>query len=307
MIVNSARFVISNSDPSKCPEEMRHEFAFIGRSNVGKSSLINMLTGNGSLAMTSSTPGKTLLINHFLINNQWYLVDLPGYGYARRSQQSRQQIVGLIRTYILRRRQMTCLFLLVDGRHQPQRIDLEFMRWLGENSVPFCIVFTKLDKLSSTAAKTSTANYCAALLEEWEELPPVFRTSAVDRRGRDEILSYIEQLCKLPLEEDDPAADQETNDREENHQDANDTKQNENINPQQPIAITEMSNQPEKKQCCCCGTPAEEKKEQREALRDYPGAAIDAADDEKVTRALEKERTKTLGENPRADVVDDGR
>ena len=200
MIVNSARFVISNTDVTKCPAEMRHEFAFIGRSNVGKSSLINMLTGQKALAMTSSTPGKTLLINHFLINDQWYLVDLPGYGYAQRSKESRKEIMRIIKEYILNRAQMTCLFLLVDGRHKPQKIDLEFMEWLGDNEVPFCIVFTKLDKLSSSAAKGATAAYCAQLLDRWEELPPVFRTSSVDRRGRQELLDYIEQLCKLPLE-----------------------------------------------------------------------------------------------------------
>ena len=156
MIVNSARFVVSNTDVMKCPDEMRHEFAFIGRSNVGKSSLINMLTGQKALAMTSSTPVKTLLINHFLINDQWYLVDLPGYGYAQRSKDSRKEIMRIIKDYILNRAQMTCLFLLVDGRHKPQKIDLEFMEWLGENEVPFCIVFTKLDKLSSSAAKVAT-------------------------------------------------------------------------------------------------------------------------------------------------------
>lgn len=200
MIVNNARFVISNSDVRKCPQEMRHEFAFIGRSNVGKSSLINMLTGHKSLAQTSSTPGKTMLINHFLINDEWYLVDLPGYGYAQRSKEGRAGIMRIIKEYILNRAQMTCLFLLIDGRHKPQRIDMEFMRWLGENEVPFCIVFTKLDKLSATAAAKATADYCAQLLEQWEELPPVFRTSSVDRRGRNELLDYIEQLCKLPLD-----------------------------------------------------------------------------------------------------------
>lgn len=199
MIVNSARFVVSNSSVQKCPQEMRHEFAFIGRSNVGKSSLINMLTNNKGLAMTSSTPGKTLLINHFLVNDEWYLVDLPGYGYARRSKEGRAEIARIIREYILQRQQMTCLFLLIDGRHMPQKIDLEFMRFLGENGVPFCIVFTKLDKLTSSAAKKVTADYCAQLLEEWEELPPIFKSSSVDRRGRSEILNYIDQLLKLPL------------------------------------------------------------------------------------------------------------
>ena len=179
---------------------MRHEFAFIGRSNVGKSSLINMLTGKKGLAMTSSTPGKTLLINHFLVNEQWYLVDLPGYGYAKRSQADRKEILRIIREYILNRQQMTNLFLLIDGRHKPQKIDLDFMQWLGENQVPFSIIFTKLDKLSSMAAKAATGAYCSQLLEMWEELPPVFRTSSVDKRGRDQILDYIEELCQLPLE-----------------------------------------------------------------------------------------------------------
>lgn len=202
MIVNTARFVVSNSDFKKCPTDMRHEFAFIGRSNVGKSSLINMLTGNKGLAQTSSTPGKTLLINHFLINDQWYLVDLPGYGYAQRSKEGRKEILRIIKEYILNREQMTCLFLLIDGRHKPQKIDLEFMEWLGENSIPFCIVFTKLDKLNSSAAKSATASYCAQLLDTWEELPPVFRTSSVDRRGKTELLDYIDQLCALPLQAD---------------------------------------------------------------------------------------------------------
>ena len=200
MIVNTARFVISNTDVRKCPPDMRHEFAFIGRSNVGKSSLINMLTGKKGLAMTSSTPGKTLLINHFLVNEQWYLVDLPGYGYAKRSQADRKEILRIIREYILNRQQMTNLFLLIDGRHKPQKIDLDFMQWLGDNQVPFSIGFTKLDILSSTAAKAATGAYCSQLLEMWEELPPVFRTSSVDKRGRDQILDYIEELCQLPLE-----------------------------------------------------------------------------------------------------------
>lgn len=200
MIINSARFVISNSTVEKCPSDMRHEYAFIGRSNVGKSSLINMLTGKKGLAMTSSTPGKTLLINHFLVNDQWYIVDLPGYGYAQRSKDSRKDIEKIIRGYILSRRQMTNLFLLIDVRHKPQKIDLEFMQWLGENSVPFAIVFTKLDKLSPTAGKKQIANYCSSLLEQWEELPPVFATSSEDRRGRDAILDYIEQLNQLPLQ-----------------------------------------------------------------------------------------------------------
>lgn len=200
MIVNNARFVISNTRVDKCPQEMRHEYAFIGRSNVGKSSLINMLTGKKGLAMTSSTPGKTLLINHFLVNDEWYIVDLPGYGFARRSKDARKQIDGIIRHYILDRRQMTNLFVLIDARHKPQQIDMEFMQWLGENEVPFSIVFTKVDKLSSVAAKKSVASYCSELLMQWEELPPVFVSSSVDKRGRNEILDYIEQLNQLPLE-----------------------------------------------------------------------------------------------------------
>lgn len=200
MIINSARFVISNTSVDKCPSDTRHEYAFIGRSNVGKSSLINMLTGHKSLAQTSSKPGKTLLINHFLINDSWYIVDLPGYGYAQRSKDSRQAIDKIIRSYILNRMQMTTLFLLIDVRHKPQKIDLEFMEWLGENGVPFAIVFTKLDKLSSAAGKKSISNYCTTLLEQWEELPPIFATSSEDRRGRDAILDYIDQLNLLPLQ-----------------------------------------------------------------------------------------------------------
>ena len=199
MIVNSARFVISNSDFKKCPNDVRHEYAFIGRSNVGKSSLINMLTGKKGLAMTSSTPGKTMLINHFLVNDSWYIVDLPGYGYARRSKADRDRLEGIIKSYILGRAQMTNLFVLIDSRHEPQKIDLEFMEWLGENGVPFSIVFTKLDKQSATAGDRKIADYCTRLLETWEELPPIFRTSSEDGRGRDAILNYIEEMNRLPL------------------------------------------------------------------------------------------------------------
>lgn len=201
MIVNTARFVVSNSDYTKCPTDRRHEYAFIGRSNVGKSSLINMLTGQKGLAMTSSTPGKTMLINHFLVNDSWYIVDLPGYGYARRSKSDRDRLEGIIKNYILGREQMTNLFVLIDSRHKPQKIDLEFMEWLGENGVPFSIVFTKLDKLTPTAGKRQIEAYCAQLLESWEELPPVFKTSSEDRRGRDALLNYIEEMNKLPLSE----------------------------------------------------------------------------------------------------------
>lgn len=200
MIVNTARFVISNSDYTQCPTDTKHEYAFIGRSNVGKSSLINMLTGKKDLAKTSSTPGKTMLINHFLVNDSWYIVDLPGYGYARRSKADRAALEVMIKSYIANRAQMTNLFVLLDSRHKPQEIDLKFMDWLGENGIPFSIVFTKLDKQTSNASKHQIAAYLEALLERWEELPPVFRTSSEDKRGRNEILDYIEEMNKLPLE-----------------------------------------------------------------------------------------------------------
>lgn len=200
MIINNARFVISNTDVKKCPPESRHEYAFIGRSNVGKSSLINMLTGRKGLAMTSATPGKTMFINHFLVNDSWYIVDLPGYGYAQRGKSSRDGLRKIIENYILNRMQMTNLFVLIDSRHAPQKIDVEFFEWLGENGVPFSIVFTKVDKLSKEAAKRNINNYCDYLLESWEELPPIFVTSSETKTGRENILDYIEQLNKLPLE-----------------------------------------------------------------------------------------------------------
>ena len=200
MIINSARFVISNAVVGKCPKDSRHEYAFIGRSNVGKSSLINMLTGNKGLAKTSSTPGKTLLINHFLVNDEWYIVDLPGYGFALRGKSQREALEKMIKGYVLNRKEMTNLFVLIDSRHKPMKIDLEFFDWLGENGVPFSIVFTKLDKMGSQAGKRNVEEYCKILLETWEELPPVFLTSSETRRGRDELLDYIEQLNRLPLE-----------------------------------------------------------------------------------------------------------
>lgn len=199
MIINTARFEISNTDVNKCPEGMKHEYAFIGRSNVGKSSLINMLTGRKNLAMTSSTPGKTMLINHFLVNDSWYIVDLPGYGYAQRSKTDRERLEKIIKSYILQRHQMTNLFLLIDSRHKPQKIDLEFMEFLGENGVPFSIVFTKTDKLSKKTAEDNITSYCKTLMEQWEELPPVFITSSETSKGREEILTYIDQLNQLPL------------------------------------------------------------------------------------------------------------
>ncbi len=199
MDIKSAKFVISNSDVSNCPNTQMHEYAFIGRSNVGKSSLINMLTKRKSLAMTSSTPGKTMLINHFLINDQWYIVDLPGYGYARRGKDGREKLRTMIERYILGRSQMTNLFVLIDSRHEPQKIDLEFMEWLGENEIPFSIVFTKLDKMGPVAGKQKINLYCQELLKVWEELPPIFLTSSEDGRGREELLSYIEELNKLDV------------------------------------------------------------------------------------------------------------
>lgn len=194
MKIKTAKFAISNSDYRKCPEGNRPEYAFIGRSNVGKSSLINMLTNNRNLAKTSSTPGKTLLINHFLINDEWYIVDLPGYGYAQRSKSTREQLKKIIEDYVLEREQMTNLFVLIDSRLKPQPIDVEFMQWLGENGVPFSIVFTKLDKLGKVAGVQAVAAYKRYLLQSWEELPPVFLTSSTDGRGRNELLDYIDHI-----------------------------------------------------------------------------------------------------------------
>ena len=199
--IKSAEYVISNSDVKKCPEGNIPEYAFIGRSNVGKSSLINMLTGRNALAKTSATPGKTLLINHFLINKEWYIVDLPGYGFAKRSKDSREKFKKMIESYILRRMQMTNLFVLVDSRHKPQNIDLEFMEWLGENGVPFSIVFTKMEKLGKDAGPRNVRDYLKVLKESWEELPPYFLTSSEDGRGRDEILEYISEINKSLNEE----------------------------------------------------------------------------------------------------------
>ena len=196
MEIKSAEFIMSNTDVTKCPPENRPEYAFIGRSNVGKSSLINMLCRRKGLALTSSTPGKTLLINHFLINNDWHLVDLPGYGYAQRGKQARDQLRAIIEDYILERKQLTSLFVLIDSRHAPQKIDLEFMEWLGENGVPFAIVFTKIDKLSANGLKTNIDAYKNELLKDWEELPPLFFTSSEQSKGRSELLDYIEGINK---------------------------------------------------------------------------------------------------------------
>ena len=189
--IKSARFVISNSNIAKCPQDGKPEFAFIGRSNVGKSSLINMLTRHSKLAMTSSMPGKTLLINHFIVNGDWYLVDLPGYGYAKRSKSQVERLEEMISGYILDREQMTLLFVLVDSRLEPQKIDLEFFEWLGENGVPFAIVFTKADKLKKVELRNNIEKYKRRLLEQWEELPPSFITSSESALGREELLAYI--------------------------------------------------------------------------------------------------------------------
>ena len=196
MEVKSARFIISNTDVRKCPQDGKPEYAFIGRSNVGKSSLINMLTRPNKLAMTSATPGKTLLINHFLVNDAWYLVDLPGYGYAKRGKVQQEKLKDIISDYILGRTQMTLLFLLIDSRHAPQKIDLEFIEWLGENGVPFAIVFTKADKLTRSQLHANIEAYKASLLEQWEELPPVFVTSSEHAVGRTELLQYIDDINK---------------------------------------------------------------------------------------------------------------
>ena len=194
MQIKSAEFVVSNTDVGRCPKDGLPEFAFIGRSNVGKSSLINMLTARKGLAMTSSTPGKTTLINHFLVNGNWYLVDLPGYGYAKRSKKDVDKLTKIISDYVIGRHQMTNLFVLVDSRLKPQKIDLEFIEWLGENGVPFSIVYTKSDKIGSSVFNNNLQALKAALSEQWEELPRIFVTSSEKKAGRDELLDYIEEI-----------------------------------------------------------------------------------------------------------------
>jgi GTP-binding protein len=194
MEIKSAEFVISNTDVEKCPEGSIPEYAFIGRSNVGKSSLINMLTNKKGLALTSQKPGKTQLINHFIINQEWYLVDLPGYGYAQRGKEGKEKIRHIIENYILEREQLTNLFVLLDCRHTPQKIDLEFMEWLGENDIPFSIIFTKTDKIGKGRLQENLKAYQDKLLETWEELPPIFVSSAEKKEGKEAILSYIEDI-----------------------------------------------------------------------------------------------------------------
>jgi GTP-binding protein len=194
MEIKKSEFVISAPHVSACPANTKPEYAFIGRSNVGKSSLINMLCNHKGLAKTSSTPGKTLLINFFIINDDWYLIDLPGYGFAKRSQKVQQQIDQMIRGYILQRQQMVNLFVLIDIRLKPQKIDREFIDWLGISGIPFTIVFTKADKLSKTRAQLNATEWMNHLKDTWEELPPYFITSAENKMGREEMLNYIEQI-----------------------------------------------------------------------------------------------------------------
>lgn len=198
MDIKDARYVISNADVEKCPETNAPEYAFIGRSNVGKSSLINMLTGRKNLAKTSQKPGKTMLINHFSINDgKWWIVDLPGYGYAARGKQQREEFRKMIDGYILGRKEMMLLFVLIDIRHEAQKIDLDFIRWLGERGIPFALVFTKADKLGPVAGNRNVESYKKILNKEWEELPPIFITSSESKKGRDELLEYIDSLNQL--------------------------------------------------------------------------------------------------------------
>lgn len=197
MDIKNAKFEISSPDVKQCPASGVPEYAFIGRSNVGKSSLINMLCKTKKMAKTSQTPGKTLLINHFSMDNgTWYLVDLPGYGFAARGKEQRERLQKLIEGYVLDRQQLTCLFVLIDIRHDPQKIDVEFLDWLGEHEIPFAIVFTKADKLGPVAAQRKVDAYCKELLLTWSQLPPVFVTSSEKAVGRQELLDYIYSINK---------------------------------------------------------------------------------------------------------------
>ncbi len=194
MEIKQSEFTLSSPSIGMCPKDTKPEFAFIGRSNVGKSSLINMLCNHKGLAKTSATPGKTLLINHFLINKEWYLVDLPGYGYAKRSKTVQQKIEQMIYSYILQRPQLQNVFVLIDIRHEQQKIDREFIDWLGESSIPFCIVFTKVDKLGPVKARQNATKWMEKLKDRWETLPPFFITSSEKKIGKIEVLSYIQQI-----------------------------------------------------------------------------------------------------------------
>ena len=196
MDIKNAKFLTSSANIEQCPKDDKPEYAFIGRSSVGKSSLINMLCNHKGLAKTSSTPGKTLLINHFIIDDSWYLVDLPGYGFAKRSKSMQQKIENMITSYIMQRQQLVNLFLLIDIRHDPQKIDLEFIDWLGNSGVPFSIIFTKADKLSNLKAGEHVKKYMDQLKETWEELPPYFMTSSEKRTGREQVLNYIGEINK---------------------------------------------------------------------------------------------------------------
>lgn len=196
MKITEAEFITSCASAGACPDTSIPEFAFIGRSNVGKSSLVNALTGRKALAMTSATPGKTMLVNFFRINRSWHLVDLPGYGYAQRGKRAMEQLQRLIRSYILERQQLTCLFLLVDSRIPPQKKDLDFTTWLGENGIPFAIVFTKADKAKSGERARNIGAFLRTMQEEWEELPPYFTTSSVTGQGREELLAYIDSIIQ---------------------------------------------------------------------------------------------------------------
>ena len=196
MEIKTAEFTLSSPNVTMCPKDTKPEYAFIGRSNVGKSSLINMLSRNKKLAKTSATPGKTLLINHFLINRDWYLVDLPGYGFAKRSKSEIAKLDQMIRGYILGREQLVNVFVLIDIRHEQQKIDREFIDWLGMSGIPFSIVFTKADKLSESKVKANVQAYVNKMMETWEEMPPYFITSSEKGRGRDEVLDYIDQINK---------------------------------------------------------------------------------------------------------------
>ncbi len=200
MKINFADFITSSAKWQQCPDPVKPEYAMIGRSNVGKSSLINMLTGRRKLAKISGTPGKTITINHFMINGEWYLVDLPGYGYAKRSKSERAKWEKMIRGYLLNRQNMMSVFVLVDARHDPQKNDLEFIEWLGMSKIPFVIVFTKADKLSKNQLEQSIAKYKKTLLGSWEELPPMIVTSSETGLGKDEILDYIEENNKVFFE-----------------------------------------------------------------------------------------------------------
>lgn len=196
MDIKKSEFTISSATVAQCPQTDLPEYAFIGRSNVGKSSLINMLCNHKGLAKTSATPGKTLLINHFIINNEWYIVDLPGYGFAKRSKTVQDKLRRMIESYILQRKQLVNLFVLVDIRHEQQKIDREFVDWLGQSGIPFAIVFTKADKVGRVKAKNNALAWMEKLKDVWEELPPYFITSSDDRTGRDEVLDYIESINK---------------------------------------------------------------------------------------------------------------